>query len=146
MKLFRTACAFSVAFIVAGCGPANIEAYSHDKVSQEQLATLRVDLAGLFNVQPLLMTLDDRPMYKFLGPVNMNVKIKPGRHRASVRFYKENFGARDCSAEDQFVDFFAQAGHTYVVQANVQKELACSLGGTRIWTAIIVDIDEPRSS
>lgn len=76
----------------------------------------------------------------------MNVEVKPGPHRASVRFYKENVvGFRDCSAEDQFVDFVVEAGHTYVVQANVEAELACALGGTRLWTAAIADVIEPHS-
>ena len=69
MRLFLLAGALSVALIVGGCGPANIKAYSGGEPSQDQGATLRVDLAGIFNVQPPLMTLDGQPMYKFLGPV-----------------------------------------------------------------------------
>ena len=129
-------------FFLLGSCVTTIRSYSADTLHKSRDAILRVDAEGVFAVQPILRSLDGQTMYKFLGPVVMNVEIAPGHHAASIGYFKENIGPRDCSAEDQSVDFLAEPGHTYKVLVNVFAALACGLGGSRLWKASIVDITD----
>lgn len=128
--------------LLGACGTPTIRAYSGAVLPQDQVAILVVDEKGVFAIQPVLDSLDGQTLHKDSELVNMRVEMTPGPHRASVRFFEQKvlWSMNCCSAEDKRVDFVAEAGHTYQVQANVRGEYPCFLGGTRLWDATIVEI------
>ena len=127
--------------LLGACETPTIRAYPSATLPSDQVATLTVELTGLIGVQPVLDSLDGQTMHEGLQLVNMKVKISPGPHRASVRFFEQRVaGSMSCSAEDKLVDFIAEPGHTYQVQATVHREFPCFLGGTKFWDAVIVDV------
>lgn len=126
--------------VLASCGTPTIRAYSGAARSQDQVAILTVEVKSIFGVQPVLDSLDGKVMHKGLERVNMRVEMEPGPHRASVRFFESKVAGLDCSAKDKQVDFVAEPGHTYLLQATVQVGYPCFLGGTRFWQPAIVDI------
>jgi hypothetical protein len=117
----RTVMFACMLFLLGACATPIDRLDSNNSLPAPQIATLTVN-SGLYDAQPILRSVDGRPIDTSFWTGSTKVEIAPGHHRLAVGFHQNGFGETSFSVEDQIVEFDAVAGQVYELRVTTRRE------------------------